>query len=338
MNNNKKVQTIFSRKHYINLISCIIIWMSGVLFIFRYFEEPGLKIMFYTILFLIAIYSIEKTEKFYNSFLTQNSLFFIVLLITAASIVFYRLDYISYPPIAGFIILCLIIFYHFQNTRVTLIQLAVFMFSPVVYSELKDFSGLFALSVLAALSIYISDRFLQSVKLDWKYFLLAFLFGVTLFAHLVISFIYPIYLLYTFKNDLFKGFLFTVIMFAVFAVITLLESNGYIAAQVSHAHLLSSIPVWIKMLLILITIYVGWMVADLHEVLFSSGLILFLAFTLQLVFTINQIGWKSSEIDFSLAILAIPFLVLSIKEYKIDRFLGKVLADSKHLPQTLKKL
>jgi hypothetical protein len=116
----------------------------------------------------------------------------------------------------------------------------------------------------------------------------------------------------------------------VFAVITVLESNGYIAAQVSHAHLLSSIPVWIKILLILIAFYVGWMAADWQEVLFSSGVILFLAFTLQLVFTINQIGWKSSEIDFSLAILAIPFLVLSIKEYKVDRFLGKVLADSKY--------
>jgi hypothetical protein len=252
-------------------------------------------------------------------------LFFIALLIAAAAIVFYRLDYIGYPPTAGFIILCLIIIYHFQNTKVTLIQLAVFSFSPVVYSELKEFSGLFALSVLAALSIYISDRFLQSIKLDWKFFLLAFLFGVTLSAHMVISFIYIIYLLFTFRNNLSKGFLFAVIMIAVYAVITFLEGNGYVDVQVSHAHLLSAIPVWITIFLILITFYVGWMVADLHEVLFSNGVILFLAFILQLVLTINQIGWKKNEIDFSLAILAIPFLVLSIKDYKVDRFLGKVL-------------
>lgn len=327
MNSNKKVQTIFSAKHYINLVSSMLIWISGVLFIIRYFEEPLLKITVYTVTFLIVIYSIEKTERYYSSFLTQNSLFFIVLVAAASSIVLYRLDYINYPPIAGFIILCLIIFYHFQNTKTALIQLVVFAFSPVVYSELKEFSGLFALSVLSALSIYISDRFLQSIKLDWKYFLLALLFGVTLSAHPVIGFIYLIYLLYAFRNDLLKGILFSIIMIAVYAVTIFLENNGYLGVQVSHAHLLSAIPAWIKIFLILIALYIGWIAANLQEVLFSSGVILFLLFILQLFFTMCQTGLNRNEIDFSLAILAVPFLVLAIKDYKVDRFLGKVLTD-----------
>ncbi|NWF89767.1 MAG: hypothetical protein HXY50_09950 [Ignavibacteriaceae bacterium] len=340
MDNNKKVQTIFSRKHFINVISSLFVWFSGVLFILKYFEEPVLKIIFYSVLFLLAIYTIEKTERFYSSILNQNILFFITLLIAASAIILYRLNYINYPPIAGFLILCLIIFYHFYSVKVTLIQLAVFTFSPVVYSELNEFTGFFALSVLTALSIYISDRFLQSIKLDWKFFLLALLFGVTLSAHLVIGFIYIVYLLYIFRNELAKGLVFAVIIIAVYSLITFLESYEYIGVQVSHAHLLSAVPVWIKFLLILITVYVGWMAADLQEVLFSSGVMLFLAFTFQLVFAINQIGWKVSEMNFSLLIIAIPFLVLSIKDYKVDRFLGKVLTElnNQDLLKTSQKL
>ena len=330
MNNNKKVQTIFTRKHYINIISSLIIWLSGVLFIIKFFEYPFLKIVYYSIIFFLLIFLIEKMEKFYKTFLTKNLLFLLMLIMTAAAIVLYRLDYVGYPPIAGFLILCLIIFYHSQGIKITLIQLTMFLLSPVIYSELLAFSGLFALSVLAALSIYISDRFLQSIKLDWKFFLLAFLFGITVSAHLVVGFIYLIYLLFAFRSELLKGFIFGIVMTAVYIFITSLENKGYISVQVSHSHLLSFIPIWLKIFLLIITIYVGWIVADLQEVLFASGVILFVTLILSFVFKISQVGWSLDVFDFSLAIIAIPFLILSLKEYRVDRFLGKVLADSKY--------
>ncbi|HAB52855.1 MAG: hypothetical protein A2315_07750 [Ignavibacteria bacterium RIFOXYB2_FULL_35_12] len=317
--------SIFTRNHYINLISCILIWLSGSIFIIKLFEKPAVELILYTVIFPAIIILIERTEKHYKVRLTKNALFLIVLIAAAAAIVLYRLNYIDYPPIAGFLILCLIIFYHAQNVKMSLIQLTVIIFSPVLYSELISFSGLFALSVLTALSIFISDRFLQSIKFDWKFFLVAFLFGVTLSTHLITGCVYLVYLLYAFRNNFSRGFIFILFMLVIYAAVTFLANEGYIAVQVSHAHLLGLIPVWVKILLLILTFYIGWIAADFQEVLFSSGVILFLTFIVSLVFKISQIGWSRNEIDFSLAIIAIPFLVLSIKEYKVDRFLGKVL-------------
>jgi hypothetical protein len=70
---------------------------------------------------------------------------------------------------------------------------------------------------------------------------------------------------------------------------------------------------------------VGWITADLQEVLFSSGIFLFAVYLLSFISKVAELGWNKNVIDFSLLMVVIPFLVLAIKEYKVDRFLGKVL-------------
>jgi len=326
MDNNNKVQTIFTKNHYIDLISCVIIWFGGSLFIYKHFNEPGLKILFYTAAFCLIIVLINRTEKYYKNYLTKNSLFLAMLIITAAAILLYRLGYIGYPSFAGFTILWLAIIYQSQDVKVSLIQLAVFLFSPVLYAEMISFSGSFSLIMLAIVSIFISERFLDNNKLDWKFFLIAFLFGLTLSAHLLVTFIYIIYLLYVFRNNIAKGVIFVLVMLAAYAVLSFLADKGYVTIVASHVNVFSTkIPVWVLVLLAVITLYVGWIVADLQEVLFASGLILFFFFVLSYLFRAADFGWSTNEIDFSLLIMIMPFLVLSIKEYRVDRFLGKVL-------------
>jgi hypothetical protein len=77
--------------------------------------------------------------------------------------------------------------------------------------------------------------------------------------------------------------------------------------------------------LIVASLYIGWIIADFQEVLLASGLVYFILFTISFLFKITQWGWNKEWIDLSLMIFAVPFLVLSIKEYKVDRFLGKIL-------------
>lgn len=315
---------MFTKKHYINLISVIFIWFSGVIFIVKTLGYTPLTLILYSLIFPAVVLLIDRADKLYRSFLTKNVLFLSVLIVTAAAIMLYRLNYIDYPPFAGFIILCLIIFYHAQDVKTSMMQLVVFLLSPVLYLELLSFSGLFALSVLIVLSIFISDRFLDKINLNWKFFLIAFLFGVTLSANLLVCFVYLIYLLFIFRNDFGKGLIFLVFMLIIYASVTYLAKEGYIVVQVSQNHLLNPIPYWIKILLLLLTFYNGWLVADYQEVLFSSGVIFFVAFLISMIFKINQFGWNKNEIDFSLVIMAVSLLVLSLKEYKVDRFLGKV--------------
>jgi hypothetical protein len=326
MDNNNKVQSIFTKNHYINLISCVIIWLGGILLINNHFDEPGLKILFYTAAFCVIIILINRTEKYYKNFLTKNVLFLAMLIITAAVILLYRLGYIGYPSFAGFTILWLSIIYQSQVVKVSLIQLAVFLLSPVLYVEMISFSGSFSLIMLVIVSIFISERFLDNTKLDWKFFLIAFLFGLTLSAHLLVTFIYIIYLLYVFRNNIAKGVIFLLAMLAAYALLSFLADKGYVTIVASTAKIFSTqIPVWIIILLAAITLYMGWIVADLQEVLFTSGLILFFFSVLSFLFRAADFGRSINEIDFSLLIMPIPFLVLSIKEYRVDRFLGKVL-------------
>jgi len=63
----------------------------------------------------------------------------------------------------------------------------------------------------------------------------------------------------------------------------------------------------------------------LQEVLFTSGIILFSICFLSFIFGVAEFNWNKNEIDLSLLVMVIPFLILSIREYKVDRFLGKVL-------------
>lgn len=325
VDNEEKVQTIFTRKHYINLISTAVIWLSGILFIVKIFDDAPLKTIYYSITFFLVIFLVERLENYYKSFLTKNILFLAMLILTAASILLYRLDYIGYPSFAGFTILWLSIIYQSQNVKVSLIQLVVFLFSPVLYVEMISFSGSFSLIMLVIVSIFISERFLDSNKLNWKFFLIAFLFGLTLSAHLLVTFIYIIYLLYVFKSDIAKGVIFLLAMLAAYALLSFLADKGYVAIVASHTKVFSTqIPVWVLILLAVMTLYVGWIVADLQEALFASGIILFIIYLLSFIFRIVGFGLNQNEIDLSILITAVPFLVLSIKEYKVDRFLGKI--------------
>ena len=326
MFSDNKVQELFANKQYINPISCAIIWLSGVLFIYKLFDDPELKIFFYSMIFPIALIIIERTEKYYTSFMTKNFLFLTMLIVTAAAILLNRLGYIGYPSIAGFSILWLLIIYYSQNVKMSLIQIAVFLLSPVLYSELISFSGIFALAVLVVLSIFISERFLESKKLDWKFFLVAFLFGVTLVANIFAGFVYIIYLLFLFRNNIRNGAIFILTMLAAYAMLLFLRDKEYITIVASYDNLLQGVPIWIVIFLVIASFYIGWIVADLQEVLFTGGLIYFILFTISFLLKITQSGWKIEVIDLSLMIVAIPFLVLSIKEYKVDRFWGKVLA------------
>ena len=319
---------IFTRKHYINLISSLIVWLSGGMFILQYFENPFIKIIFYSIAFLLLIIIIERTDKFYNLLLTKNTLFLLMLILTAAAILLYRLDYIGYPSIGGFTILWLIIIYYSQNVKVSLIQLAVFALSPVLYSELISFSGIFAFSMLIVLSIFMSERYLDNQKLDWKFFLIASLFGVTLSAEKIIGLIYIIYVLYTFRNDFVKMSIFTAAVLAVYFLLSFLTDKGYVTFLASQSNYFQiQMPGWVWVLLIIVVLYVGWITADLQEVLFSSGIILFIFFLLSFIFQIAEVGWNLEFINFSFLLTAIPFFVLSIRDYKVDRFLGKVYPD-----------
>jgi hypothetical protein len=110
-----------------------------------------------------------------------------------------------------------------------------------------------------------------------------------------------------------------------YALLKFLSDKGYITIAASQTNYLQLMPIWIVIILVIAAIYIGWIVSDLHEKFFTNGLILFSFFKLSVSVQVMQLGVSRSALDFSLLIMAIPFLVLSINEYKVDKFLGKIL-------------
>src|SRR3989337_1261361 len=225
-------------------------------FIYKHLDERGLIIFFYTLTFCLVIILIGRTENYYKNFLTKNFLFLTMLIVTAAAILLNRLGYIGYPSIAGFSILWLLIIYYSQNVKMSLIQIAVFLLSPVLYSELISFSGIFALAMLVVLSIFISERFLESKKLDWKFFLVAFLFGVTLVANIFAGFVYIIYLLFLFRNNIRNGAIFILTMLVAYAMLLFLRDKEYITIVASYDNRLQGVPIWIVIFLVIASFYI----------------------------------------------------------------------------------
>ncbi|PIS45085.1 MAG: hypothetical protein COT22_07115, partial [Ignavibacteria bacterium CG08_land_8_20_14_0_20_37_9] len=88
------------------------------------------------------------------------------------------------------------------------------------------------------------------------------------------------------------------------------------------------LPVWIYFIFPLLVLYAGWMIADFQELLFASGVLTFLLVSISFIMTIGDVGmyqaYSNSRFDISYYILSIPFFILSLKEYKVDWFLGKV--------------
>jgi hypothetical protein len=271
------------------------------------------------------IFLIERTEKYYQDLLTKNVLFVAMLVLTGSAIILFRLDRNNYPIIAGFTILWLAVMYHTQNVKANLIQIALFLLSPVLFVEALSFSKHFTIAMLVVISIFLSERFLEN-KLDWKFFLIAILFGITFFAQPFIGFIYLIYLLFTFRNNFVKGAIFCTTLLAVYFLSYLLSEKDFIAMLSMP---INSLPWWIIAMVLVISLYVGWIAADLNELFFANGLILFLIFVISFLIRFFQLGWNKSMSDFSFLLMAVPFLILSIKDYRVDRFLGKVLVESK---------
>ncbi len=74
------------------------------------------------------------------------------------------------------------------------------------------------------------------------------------------------------------------------------------------------------------------MIADLQELFFSSGIILFLYLLIPSISKIIQLGFYravNNELEFSALLAVVPFFLFSIKEYEVDKFLGKVYNDFK---------
>jgi hypothetical protein len=71
----------------------------------------------------------------------------------------------------------------------------------------------------------------------------------------------------------------------------------------------------------------GWLTADLQETFFVSSIALSLPSIISFADKLVTSGFYTSDVylfDLKYLIISVPLFAASIKDYKVDRFLGKV--------------
>jgi len=245
---------------------------------------------------------------------------------------FYLLGDIGYLEVFGLFLFLMLIFKYSKTRKEVAVKVLILFLLPTTIYELAVRSELLTNTVLVLSLFFLAEQRLKEDKKNISFIVLALLFGVFLSTRLIAFLWLAMFLLFFFRNNLKNGVVFFTISLSVFLLSLLpfylwnaeiLFSNGPFAVQTIY------LPKWIFFIFPVLVLYVGWMIADFQELLFASGILTFLLVSISFIMTIGDVGmyeaFFKSRFDISYYILSVPFFILAFKEYKIDRFLGKVI-------------
>lgn len=246
---------------------------------------------------------------------------------------FYFMGDSGYMIVFGIFLFLFTAIQRFETSKQAYVVLILFLSSIPIYFEYLVRSELFTNVTLFIVFVLLIDKFKNSLHLKRVFLFLSLLLGILLSTRLIIALYSIPVLLFFFRNDFKLIFKFSFVSIFVF-ILTLIPfyfwnvnsflTDGPLAIQSLY------LPVWAMVFLIIISFYGGYIVADLQELFFFLGLISFSAVSISFILSITEFGIQKalfdSSFDISYFIFSVPFFLLSIKEYKVDRFLGKIYA------------
>jgi len=244
---------------------------------------------------------------------------------------FYLIGDAGYLEVFGLFLLLILILKSVKTKKEYWVKILFLLLLPTTFYELAVRSELLTNTVLVISLFFLAEQKLKDGEKDISFIVLALLFGFFLSTRLIVFLWLAMFLLFFFRNNLKNGAVFFTISFSVFLLSLLpfylwnaetFMNKGPFAVQTIY------LPVWIYFIFPLLVLYAGWMIADFQELLFASGVLTFLLVSISFIMTIGDVGmyqaYSNSRFDISYYILSIPFFILSLKEYKVDWFLGKV--------------
>lgn len=232
----------------------------------------------------------------------------------------------------GIILFFIILLMQNDTPRGMLIKIIILVTAITTYYEIVTRSELFFNIMLALLIVYICEKFLDTQKINFNFAWTAVVAGLILSTRSIVAFLFIIYFIYKFRNDLKNLIIYGLISLIVFAAFLLpfwlwdpesFISRGPFAIQKYS----SNLPLTITVIIFIFSVYSGWIISGVKEFLFAGGIILFLAAAVSFIYASSETGFYDTLIndgyDIAYFIFCIPLLILSINDYRVDRFLGK---------------
>ncbi len=245
---------------------------------------------------------------------------------------FYFMGLLELLPVVGIgIILFLAIFYS-SNRKELLLRSSLIVLSLPFYYEIFARSDLtFNIGILIIL-IFLTYKFVDPGKTNSLFFLYGIIWGLALATRMISFVVLFLFLMFHFRRNLFNLYTFGSLSILIFSLVNLpfflwypelFILDGPFAVQSSY------LPFFSIILFVILMVYAGWIIADLRELFFAVGMIIFLFTLSSFLIEVWNYGIYNalfkSYFDIVYFIFALPFFILSIKDFQIDKFLGKVL-------------
>jgi hypothetical protein len=358
---------MFTKKHYINVISVLILLFVNIKFLIDYSSSRGFSPVILNIVFVILFFGVvyiqDRIFKPDEQIVNKNFVYMVLVLILA-SLAFdfavnsnrgssyftafnwlvnmgngvypynnnsysYNLPFLYYLDapfylmgdvriigLFGLALFLLLLPGYSFNKKELVIRTSTLLLLPLVYYEITVGGDALANIVVAIIIIFLMNKFLDPDKIDIRFIFLSILFGIILCTRVLVLIPFILSVLFFFRYNFKNLFLFILISLLIcFSVLVPFIKWDYISFATfgPFTNNLATLSVWVYVILFIVIVYAGWMISDLQELLFASGVILFFV----------SIILGKNEADISEMVIAIPFLILSINEYRIDKFTGK---------------
>jgi len=293
---------MFSLKHYSNIFAILLIAISSGLVFFRfaflYSDKPLVFLILYLLSLTAGVFAVDFAAgkiKLLDAYKQVVVIVYLICVLSAASL--FIINNGSGEPIL-----------HMSNSYPVILQ--NYLVTGILYAAL----------------IFAATEIIDSEKINLLTIIIAVLFGA---IHLLANaLIIPslIFGLYFFRNNLKNLFLFTALSLAVFTLLNyfLLENNSSFNSLAGAP--LTTIPLFWKIIVIVVSIYAGWSVASLNEVFITGAFFLCLISIISIVLLLQGSEFeKAILIGEPFVVTLIPMAIFSLNDYKVDKFLGKVL-------------
>lgn len=233
---------------------------------------------------------------------------------------FYYVGNLGYLEVVGVILFCVSLIQLYSQPHTRWLPLFALALLPSFYYELLVRSELFFNMILIIILIILSERYLDTGRLNIRFFGMAALFGLGLSTRTIVGLIYAGYYAYKFRRQIWRGILFsgfTLIVFGLTLIPFVIWDAQKLFAEGPFLIQMGYLPMGTTVLFAIIAAVVGWKAPHISDVLFSEGVLLFAIVAIAFLSVAAQLGIYTTVIkdgfDVSYFIFCVPFLLLALE-------------------------
>ncbi len=231
----------------------------------------------------------------------------------------------------GIALLAGLVLFEKKTYREVAVSLTILFLSPLVSYEYLTRSELIFNMTLAVMLISITSDRRSREQRPLFHYVMAAAWGAVLATRISIGIPWVLFLLFFYRQD-FKWMItsaaVTLLAFVVIVTPFWIWNPSVFIERGPFAIQMMYLPFWVYIAAPMVILAAGWLVSNHQEVYFSAGMILFFLVLISFFSTLADEGLNQAALrdrfDVSYFIMPLPFFIMALREYTVDRYLGRV--------------